>query len=797
MNALAPAFELTAEHQALIEEEEGLLRQIQQGILSQQAEDGAANVYQDLMELRDSLGEARNEDVPAIMAQMEQLALITQQQEQLKRTALPDLSAPYFGHLRLQEGKRIRDVLIGSRNCLSPHLPCPIVDWKNAPISVVFYRYREGDEYFEEIGNRELEGTVLARRVLQLEEGRLVRISTGDVVLEQQEFGWQVASSGAPTLAGGSGSAQRPEQQPVRRLGGGASRQEYRVDKHLQQITALIDRDQFTAITHPDSAIVLIQGGAGSGKTTVALHRLAYLLAQQPHYFTAKSVLPVVFGPALARYISKVLPALGVEQVPAQVFQSWVSRLRSQHVSGMPKHYTDHTPVAVIEFKRHPFVLRWFTEEAEAQSEAFWKELTRRAAGVRGEDDLRTCWSVLVRDPLWTRLNALERWAGGTFRVQGVPPCSNPAIAQRILSVLEEFFPEREKPERFVRQFFEDRLLAKQDLFQAAERLAPGRFTPGQLESIWSWSVRQYQKRREAEDEETQQTLRSIAQEHELSGLAPSLGFEEEVPSLDEEDDTLLLLLRQILVSPLRRKNGKRLLYRHLLIDEAQDFSPTEFQLLLSLTPPERRSVTLAGDMDQRIMEGRTHQDWQDSIGQLGYDVTALEPLRIGYRSTYEIMEVAREVIGDLSVNQDWEAVRHGASVETFSFAEMGVLLAFLGDALESLMLREPQASVAVLTRTAEAADVLYEGLQRADLMNLRRIRDQEFPFTAGIEVTDIAQTKGLEFDYVIIADADAGTYPPDPRSRHLLYVGVTRASHQLWLMHTGNRSPLLPTESA
>jgi DNA helicase-2/ATP-dependent DNA helicase PcrA len=99
---------------------------------------------------------------------------------------------------------------------------------------------------------------------------------------------------------------------------------------------------------------------------------------------------------------------------------------------------------------------------------------------------------------------------------------------------------------------------------------------------------------------------------------------------------------------------------------------------------------------------------------------------------------------------------------------------------------------VAVLTRTQESAEKLFDGLQRTDLSQLRLIRDQEFTFTPGIEVTDITQTKGLEFDSVIIEDADASTYGPDIRSRQLLYVGVTRAAHQLWLLHCGNPSSLI-----
>jgi len=150
-------------------------------------------------------------------------------------------------------------------------------------------------------------------------------------------------------------------------------------------------------------------------------------------------------------------------------------------------------------------------------------------------------------------------------------------------------------------------------------------------------------------------------------------------------------------------------------------------------------------------------------------------------------MSAAKIVIGEHSVNTVWESTRNGAPVDIFRFRERGAMVAFLADTLEDLAVREPLASVAVLTRTPEAAQTLYEGLLRTDLVNLRFISDQEFSFTPGIDVTDISQTKGLEFDTVIIADADASTYGPDIRSRQLLYVGLTRAAHQLWLLHCGN----------
>ncbi len=100
---------------------------------------------------------------------------------------------------------------------------------------------------------------------------------------------------------------------------------------------------------------------------------------------------------------------------------------------------------------------------------------------------------------------------------------------------------------------------------------------------------------------------------------------------------------------------------------------------------------------------------------------------------------------------------------------------------------------MAVLTRTPAQAERAYHSLLRSHIPGLTRVFDQEFSFEAGIEVTEAAQTKGLEFDYVVLLDVDSKTYNDSPASRHLLHVGMTRAMHQLWLLTWASPSPLLP----
>ena len=91
---------------------------------------------------------------------------------------------------------------------------------------------------------------------------------------------------------------------------------------------------------------------------------------------------------------------------------------------------------------------------------------------------------------------------------------------------------------------------------------------------------------------------------------------------------------------------------------------------------------------------------------------------------------------------------------------------------LRNLMAREPTASCALITRHPEQADAYFEGLRRAEVPALRRIRRDEFNFQPGIDVTDVTQVKGLEFDYVVMADVNDASYPDAPWARHLLHIG-------------------------
>ncbi|MFH1130700.1 MAG: ATP-binding domain-containing protein, partial [Pseudomonadota bacterium] len=122
-----------------------------------------------------------------------------------------------------------------------------------------------------------------------------------------------------------------------------------------------------------------------------------------------------------------------------------------------------------------------------------------------------------------------------------------------------------------------------------------------------------------------------------------------------------------------------------------------------------------------------------------------------------------------------------------------GEAIELLSKALRSLSSREPLASVMLIARYPAQAAIYADALSAAEVPGVRLVRSQDFSFKAGIEVTHVTEIKGLEFDYVILLEATASSYPNTLESRHMLHVAATRAAHQLWIISVGPPSPLLP----
>jgi DNA helicase-2/ATP-dependent DNA helicase PcrA len=311
-------------------------------------------------------------------------------------------------------------------------------------------------------------------------------------------------------------------------------------------------------------------------------------------------------------------------------------------------------------------------------------------------------------------------------------------------------------------------------LAEICDQKAPGAFTPEEISRFVDWNRRRNEE--------------LFAR---LEGDTDSPG------ELDPEDDALLLRAWQLRVGPLILKRGRPLRYRHIAIDEVQDYSCLEVQVLLQCLD-RNRSITLAGDTQQHVIEHSGFTSWSGFLEQLGVPGTSVETLRVSYRSTVQILEFAMTLLGDLREDEEPPvATRTGPPVELFRFTDRGACVAFLADALQDLTQNEPMASVAILTPTPESSALYFEGLSRSDLPQIRRVEQQDFSFSAGIEVTEIEQVKGLEFDYVILVDASDQNFRDTPGARRLLHVGATRAIHQLWLLCVGTPSSLVQSASA
>ncbi|MCB9555115.1 MAG: ATP-binding domain-containing protein [Deltaproteobacteria bacterium] len=766
-----------SEAEQIIKDEQRLLARVVEALskLSIQST-GAPDYDAALINLRDQLADAKPEDIAPLVEQMTRLSMIAQRYG--KGRDLPiDPETPYFAHIRLTEDNKQRDVLVGKRGFIDRASNVSIVDWRNAPVSRIYYRYEEGDDYEEQFGDQIRSGRVDARRAVSVAHGRLRRIGCpqGTFFCEDQSGDWfTVENEQRSELAGGQGTAARP---PVKRhrsrdgkLGQGAI--QLRADKHLPEIAALIDPKQFDLITQPDSGLVVLQGGAGTGKTTVALHRIAYLNFAARKRFRPDRMVVIVPTIAMVRYIDNVLPSLGVAGVRVQTSQDWFEQTLTRVFPQAKRRIVDDAPPLIAQIKKHPVMLAAAKLYIDRQVASTEQQLRERLHGSDDGEVVLAVWQLSAGAPLSVRLRRLRYWLHNEAEISVLARQQADGLSKQLLRRSNDGFSDWA-------EMLTDRELLKQAIDSHPDATLSDR------------EIGQFCRHCALQSEEKEESALDDDGAHiAVDGLDERK--QTRAGTLDRADCAILLHLHLLKNGSIRPHQGDAVRYTHLVVDEAQDLSAIDLKVLLG-TADDRKSVTLAGDTQQRLVFDNAFADWDALLKELGALPTTNTTLTLGYRSTAEVLELARGLLGELAHETQSEATRHGAPVEVHLLGGQGEAVALLADALRSLAVREPLASTALIARFPAQASMYADALRLAEVPNVRLVRNFNFSFKPGVEVVDVAQVKGLEFDYVVLLDVNASNYPQSIESRHLLHIAATRAAHQLWIIVTGKPSTVLP----
>ncbi|NDC37701.1 MAG: hypothetical protein EBZ48_06570 [Proteobacteria bacterium] len=288
---------LSPELQAAVDQELAVLAAVQSSLREQRAKLASRQITESsrAAELTSSLVAARRVEDKAMLASDEAVAHALRDKFRDDAEVLDRLlRKPYVARLVVREETDGKEREFEYRIGTAANTECRIIDWRKAPISKLYYEYREGDEYSEEIQGRERSGRVVLRTIVEIEHGVLRKVVCRFGTAVKRGTEW-VQTAGA--------------------RGGGE-----RSYAALPSVLALITAEQFRAITEDAESAVLIQGIAGSGKTTVALHRLAWLLHEENSALRPEECVVVALSPVLKLYIERSLEQLDLRGVAVRTF---------------------------------------------------------------------------------------------------------------------------------------------------------------------------------------------------------------------------------------------------------------------------------------------------------------------------------------------------------------------------------------------------------------------------------------------------------------------------------------------
>ncbi|SFJ88969.1 RNA polymerase recycling motor HelD [Thermoflavimicrobium dichotomicum] len=568
-------------------------------------------------------------------------------------------------------------------------------------------------------------------------------------------------------------------------------------DKHMHNIVATIQREQNRIIRHDRGRLLVVQGAAGSGKTSAALQRIAYLLYKYRDRLKADQI--ILFSPnsMFNSYVSNVLPELGEENMQQVTFQEYLEhRLSKEFQVEGPYEQLEYvltaaddpsyrTRIASIRFKAST---RFF----EA-IKTYWKSLESSGMLFKG---------IIFRGkPIVTAKQIAERFYSSDTSLRFHNRL------EKLTDWLNKQIDEAEKLERtkpWVQEEIE--LLSNEDYHKAYTHLRKKRRFKGEslnsyeneIEALGQLIVRQKLKPLR----KWIRTLRFI----DIKGIYKQLFADPtriklwmggETP--EEWEDICRLTVKMLDESKLFYEDATPFLFlkdliqgfqtnvsiKHVLVDEAQDYSPFQFEYLKCLFPLAR--MTVLGDFNQAIFAHASETtDFHTLTSLYGPDETDVITLTRSYRSTRPIVEFTRGLVPGGERITAFE--RDGDRPVLTRVSDQAELHRCIASKVSELRNRGYN-TIAIICKSAAESTATYDTLSSVEEVKL--VTSDSMEYEQGVVVIPAYLAKGIEFDAVIIYNASAQVYG-DESLRRLFYTACTRAMHYLQLYSVGEPSPFL-----
>ncbi|AWM18454.1 UvrD-helicase domain-containing protein [Bacillus inaquosorum] len=733
-------------------------------------ETSAGGLKHDIIGLRKSFWEDVTVNLDDAHEAVETMASIKQQAEllsdrernhrrmdqQLKR--IHQLKAsPYFGRIDFIENgeEQAERIYIGLASCMDEKEEHFLIyDWR-APISSMYYNYSPGKAEYEVPGET-IEGEMVLKRQFIIKNGALKAMFNTDMTIGDEML-QEVLSHHSNT--------------------------------QMKNIVSTIQKEQNQIIRNEKSKFLIVQGAAGSGKTSAALQRVAYLLYRHRGVIDAGQI--VLFSPNFLfnSYVSSVLPELGEENMEQATFQEYIEHrlgrkfqcespfdqleycLTETKDGGFPTRLAGIICKAGLSFQQ--FIDEYVTR-LSSEGMIFKNIIFRGQKLITKEQIQSYFYSLDQRQSIPNRMEQTAKWLLSELnKLEKKERRKDWVVQEAELLDKEDYldvYKKLQERKRFSESTFNDyqreqQLLAAiivkkafKPLKQAVRLLAFLDVKQLYLQLFSGWGGKSQHEKMAAIGELT----RSAFAENKLL-------YEDAAPFLYMQD----------LIEG-RKKNTK---IKHLFIDEAQDYSPFQMAYMRSIFPAA--SMTVLGDINQSIYAHAIHgAKRMDAC----FEGEAAEYVRLKrtYRSTRQIVELTKAMLQD------------GADIEPFNRnGEMPLVYKTEGreDLCQKLtkeierLKKQGHETIAVICKTAQQC--IQAHAHMSEYIDVRLIHKENQTFQKGVCVIPVYLAKGIEFDAVLVYDASEEHYQTE-HDRRLLYTACTRAMHTLTVFYTGKASPFV-----